>query len=77
MAAVSYKVVISGLVQGVAFRACMRDEALRHGVKGWVRNRDDGAVEALMQGEEANVARLLDSRMAFALPWALHQSMAI
>jgi len=60
LAAVSYKVVISGLVQGVAFRACMRDEALRLGVKGWVRNRDDGAVEALMQGEEANVARLLE-----------------
>lgn len=60
MAKVSYKVVISGRVQGVAFRASMKDAALRHGVLGWVRNRDDGAVEALVQGEEAQVERLLE-----------------
>ena len=33
---------------------------MRHGVEGWVRNRDDGAVEALVQGEEAQVGRLLE-----------------
>jgi acylphosphatase len=60
MARVTYKVVISGLVQGVSFRASMRDVAIRHGVKGWVRNRDDGAVEALVQGEEVQVTRLLE-----------------
>jgi len=38
----------------------MRDVALRHGVRGWVRNREDGAVEALVQGEDAQVTRLLD-----------------
>jgi len=37
----------------------MKDAALRFGVDGWVRNRDDGAVEALVQGEEGNVAKLL------------------
>jgi acylphosphatase len=37
----------------------MKDAALSFGVEGWVRNRDDGAVEALVQGEEANVERLL------------------
>jgi acylphosphatase len=57
--AVSYKVVVSGLVQGVSFRASMKDAAIRFGVEGWVRNRDDGAVEALVQGEEADVERLL------------------
>ncbi len=51
---------MSGSVQGVAFRASMRDEANRRGVKGWVRNRGDGAVEALVQGEEAQVERLLE-----------------
>jgi acylphosphatase len=60
MAMVSYKVVISGVVQGVSFRASMRDVAIRHGVKGWVRNREDGAVEALVQGEEVQVTRLLE-----------------
>jgi len=52
-------VVVAGLVQGVSFRASMKDAAIRFGVEGWVRNRDDGAVEALVQGEEANVERLL------------------
>jgi acylphosphatase len=60
LAKVTYKVVISGKVQGVSFRACMRDMALSYGVKGWVRNRGDGAVEALVQGEDARVAGLLD-----------------
>jgi len=37
----------------------MRDVAARHGVEGWVRNRDDGAVEAVVQGDETQVERLL------------------
>ena len=60
MAKVSYKVIISGVVQGVSFRASMRDVALRHGIKGWVRNREDGAVEALVQGEVVEVTKLLE-----------------
>ena len=60
MARVTYKVVISGMVQGVSFRASMRDAALSYGVKGWVRNRGDGAVEALLQGDDAKVAGLLE-----------------
>lgn len=60
MAKVTYKVAISGLVQGVSFRASMQDAALSFGVQGWVRNRDDGAVEALVQGEESSVNKLLD-----------------
>jgi acylphosphatase len=60
VASVSYEAVIKGRVQGVSFRASMREAALRHGVKGWVRNRGDGAVVALVQGEEAKVGELLD-----------------
>ncbi|MEE6295027.1 acylphosphatase [Georgenia wangjunii] len=52
-------VVVTGLVQGVGMRfACVR-EAERHGVDGWVRNRSDGTVEAVLEGEEAAVSALL------------------
>ncbi|HEV8633070.1 MAG TPA: acylphosphatase [Chloroflexota bacterium] len=60
MAALAYRVRIRGLVQGVAFRWSMQREADRLGVAGWVRNRRDGSVEALVQGEEAAVRGLLD-----------------
>lgn len=60
MAKVTYKVVISGKVQGVSFRASMRDAAFGYGVRGWVRNRGDGTVEALVQGEDARVMGLLE-----------------
>jgi acylphosphatase len=51
---------VNGLVQGVGFRDALRAEALRLRVSGWVRNRADGSVEALLQGDEAAVARLVD-----------------
>ncbi len=37
-------------MQGVSFRACARDEALRSKVVGWVRNLDDGDVEVVVEG---------------------------
>lgn len=53
------RVVIEGRVQGVGFRDWMVAEAGAMGVSGWVRNRPDGAVEALVQGPTDAVEELL------------------
>lgn len=51
--------VIAGRVQGVGFRDWMVVRARRLGIAGWVRNRPDGLVEALVAGDEAAVEELL------------------
>jgi acylphosphatase len=53
------RVVIQGHVQGVFFRDTMRRLAARHGVAGWARNRMDGTVEAVFEGPEEAVERLV------------------
>jgi acylphosphatase len=58
------RMVISGGVQGVGFRFAMVAEAARLGVTGWVRNRRDGTVEAVVDGDAASVAALIQ--------WARH-----
>lgn len=51
---------ITGRVQGVGFRFYFERIARRHGVRGWVRNRSDGSVEAVVQGEDAAVSAVID-----------------
>jgi acylphosphatase len=51
--------VVHGLVQGVFFRASTRQRAQQHGVAGWVRNTPEGAVEAVFEGPEDAVERLV------------------
>jgi acylphosphatase len=53
-------VLVSGRVQGVFFRSETSLYAERLGVKGWVRNLPDGRVEAVFEGEEADVKQLVD-----------------
>ncbi len=51
---------IRGLVQGVFYRDSTRREAQRLGLRGWVRNRSDGSVEAVARGPSEQVAALID-----------------
>ena len=51
--------VVSGRVQGVGYRYAMSDVARAIGIAGWVRNRRDGTVEAIVQGEDEQVERML------------------
>ena len=59
MAALRRRVLARGRVQGVFFRDSTREEAERRGVTGWVRNRGDGAVEAVFEGEPDDVEALV------------------
>jgi acylphosphatase len=53
------RLVIRGRVQGVGYRYAMVDAAMASGVTGWVRNRRDGSVEALVQGEPAAIESII------------------
>jgi acylphosphatase len=51
--------VIRGRVQGVGFRAWTQHQGQLRGLSGWVRNRGDGSVEALVSGPPAEVAQMV------------------
>jgi acylphosphatase len=53
------RVIVEGLVQGVGYRHFAQRAALRLGLSGWVRNRADGAVEALISGTPDAVEAML------------------
>jgi acylphosphatase len=55
----SVRARITGRVQGVGFRAWMEQTAERLGVRGWVRNRRDGSVEAVIAGDTSKVDEML------------------
>jgi acylphosphatase len=55
---------IRGRVQGVFFRAAMQREARRLGVGGWVKNRNDGSIEIVAEGEEDAIKEVIG--------WAQH-----
>jgi acylphosphatase len=50
---------IRGLVQGVSYRAAFETQARASGLSGWVRNRADGSVEAMVAGDAAAVERII------------------
>ena len=56
---IARRVVVHGRVQGVFFRETARRRARRSGVAGWVRNNDDGSVEAWFEGEPDDVEVML------------------
>lgn len=55
---IAKRLTIIGRVQGVGYRAWVADNASRLGLDGWVRNRADGAVEALIAGDVAAVEEM-------------------
>jgi acylphosphatase len=58
------KIRVRGLVHGVYFRASLSQVANAENVSGWVRNVSDGSVEALLEGNEDSIERVID--------WARH-----
>ena len=55
----SIKIKVFGKVQGVFYRVSTQRQAQKHGIKGWVKNCEDGTVEACFQGRESEVKALL------------------
>ncbi|WP_158737612.1 acylphosphatase [Alteribacillus sp. YIM 98480] len=54
-------IVVHGKVQGVGFRNFTQAEALKLGIKGWVRNKANGTVEIEAEGNEKKMAHFLDA----------------
>ncbi len=52
-------VVITGRVQGVYFRAYTKDAAEQYKINGWVKNKSDGTVEAVIQGKKEDIEQMI------------------
>jgi acylphosphatase len=58
---VACRIVVRGRVQGVGYRTFVEREVLKTGLEGWVRNRSDGSVEALLEGPDRLVAAVIET----------------
>jgi acylphosphatase len=64
MAVKRVQIIVRGRVTGVFFRAATQREAKRLGITGWVKNRNDGSVEIVAEGEEDSIKEIVS--------WAHH-----
>lgn len=60
MGTIRAHVFVSGTVQGVYYRANTRDQARERGIDGWVKNLEDGRVEAIFEGPEDDVESMIE-----------------
>jgi len=56
----SVRVYIEGTVQGIFYRAFVKENAERHNVKGFVRNLEDGRVEVFLEGNNEDVDKMIE-----------------
>ena len=56
----SVRLYINGTVQGVFFRAFVKENAERYNVKGFVRNLEDGKIEVFLEGDATNVNKMIE-----------------
>ena len=57
---VQVRLIVSGKVQGVFYRASCQDVAVKYGLNGWVGNLSDGKVEVLAQGKKEDIEKLIE-----------------
>ncbi len=57
---VQYHLAITGKVQGVGFRYFVQMKASEYNLNGWVRNKDNGSVEAVITGPKETIAAFID-----------------
>ena len=54
------RLYITGTVEGIFFRAFIKENAERHNVKGFVRNLEDGRIEIFLEGDASNVNKMIE-----------------
>jgi acylphosphatase len=67
---IARRLVVSGRVQGVNYRAWVRDRAVAHGVSGWAANQDDGSVEVWLQGPDPEAVAAVERAVGEGPPHA-------